>query len=409
MNSNDFVKRLFCDYYIGEYSSYGSYSSVEKREFGFQLFEGWMLRHKNFQNHDELREFLQNSVPSDAYYSCAYYENPTADMDKKGWLGADLIFDIDADHIPTLCNKIHDEWKCSDCHSRDKGPVPETCPACGSKKLEVKTWPCEVCLDSAKTETTKLIDMLVSDFGFSKKEIRVFFSGHRGYHVHIENDAIKGLEAIGRKEIVDYVLGLGYDFLFHGLNGKERKIVELRGPRVSASGWDKRVFDSACNFVRNAKKEDFSGMGLRGNLVDILLENRDAILKNWEDLGSLCVVKGVSSETLKKIMGLCLQNLSAKIDTVVTTDIHRLIRLPNTLHGKTGMKKVEFSVADIGNFDPFTNAITFRKGNVTVFVASAPEFRLQDETFGPYQQQKVDLPTAAALLLVCKGKAEVAE
>ncbi len=54
---------------------------------------------------------LAETVPSDVYHSCAYYENPDFDMDKKGWIGADLVFDIDADHIPTTCNKIHDEFQ----------------------------------------------------------------------------------------------------------------------------------------------------------------------------------------------------------------------------------------------------------------------------------------------------------
>jgi len=100
---------------------------------------------------------------------------------------------------------------------------------------------------------------------------------------------------------------------------------------------------------------------------------------------------------------------SAKIDTVVTTDIHRLIRLTGTLHGKTGFKKVEFSVSDLDDFDPFKSAIAFKGSAVTVFVSDAPEFRIGDEIFGPYKIQKVELPTAAALLLVCKSRAEVLE
>ena len=38
--------------------------------------------------------------------------------------------------------------------------------------------------------------------------MHVFFSGHRGYHVHIENEAVRSLDAMARKEIVDYVTGL---------------------------------------------------------------------------------------------------------------------------------------------------------------------------------------------------------
>ncbi|MHA1873927.1 MAG: DNA primase catalytic subunit PriS, partial [Candidatus Heimdallarchaeaceae archaeon] len=89
---------MFSRYYLENYPLNNSISEIERREFGFTSFEGWMLRHKSFKNSSELKEFLQRSVPSDAYYSCAYYEDPEAEMDRKGWLGADLIFDIDADH-----------------------------------------------------------------------------------------------------------------------------------------------------------------------------------------------------------------------------------------------------------------------------------------------------------------------
>jgi len=100
---------------------------------------------------------------------------------------------------------------------------------------------------------------------------------------------------------------------------------------------------------------------------------------------------------------------SAKIDTVVTTDVHRLIRLTNTLHGKTGLKKIEISITDIERFDPFKSAIAFKEGTVKVLASDAPEFRLGDQTYGPYKNQQVELPTAAALLLLCKGRAEIKE
>jgi hypothetical protein len=60
-------------------------------------------------------------------------------------------------------------------------------------------------------------------------------------------------------------------------------------------------------------------------------------------------------------------------------------------------------------FDPFKSAVAFKIGTVGVFVSDAPEFRLGDETFGPYKNRKVELPTAAAVLLICKGRAEVVE
>jgi DNA primase small subunit len=187
--SLNLIRSFFGEYYREKYFSEMP-SKMDRREFGFALFEGFMLRHKSFSTPEELKSFLEISIPMDAYYSCAYYENPTAEMDRKGWIGADLIFDVDADHIPTDCDKVHDEWTCSACGFVGKGVTPEKCPICNGEKFNVTTWPCETCLESAKTETIKLLDMLMDDFGFSNREIYVFFSGHRGYHVQIESETV---------------------------------------------------------------------------------------------------------------------------------------------------------------------------------------------------------------------------
>ena len=410
MNPINFIQETFRKYYMRNYSLDDSLSMTDRREFGFVLFEGWMLRHKSFKHYDELKEFLQNSAPSDAYYSCAYYEDPEAEMDRKGWLGADLIFDIDADHVPTSCKKVHDTWVCGDCDFSGKGVVPRKCPICGSEKFHVKTWLCEVCLGSAKTETVKLLDMLMSDFGFSEKEIRVFFSGHRGYHVHVESEVVKTFDAVARKEIVDYVSGLGFEAVFHGLGEKGVRMAHvLRGPSLNDGGWRGRIAKGVYDFVLGAKGENLKRMGLKKNVIAAILKNKDMILKSWEDAGPWSAIKGVGFETWKKIAGFCAKSQSANVDTVVTTDIHRLIRLAGTLHGKTGLKKVEFPVSAIEDFDPFKSAVAFNKGTATVLVSDAPEFRLGDGVFGPYREQRVTLPTAAALLLICKGRAKVAE
>jgi len=377
---------------------------IEKREFGFASFDGWMLRHRSFKTTNELTTFLQNSTPRDAYFSCAYYADPEAEMEKKGWLGADLVFDIDADHIPTPCGKIHDEWNCGNCGFSGKGITPQMCPKCGGEKFDTSTWPCEVCLDSAKTETLKLIDFLMYDFGFSEKEIQVFFSGHRGYHVHVESEAIRSLDSMARKEIVDYITGLGLDIAYFGLT--DGKV--LHGPNIRESGWKGRIAKGVYDFILNAKEEDFKQVGLQAN-AELLVRNKNKLLKSLEGVGTWSTVKGVAFGTWKRLVDHCINTISAKIDTVVTTDIHRLIRLTDTLHGKTGLKKVEFALSELSTFDPFKNAIAFKGGAAKVFVSHIPKFRLGDEVFGPYRSQEVELPTAAALLLVCKGRAKVIE
>ena len=113
MSSRDWVYEKFSTYYRNPRYTFPSPQSFSQREFAFLLFkERAMVRHKTFSNPASLCSFVRERIPSDIYHSCAYYENPEADMDKKGWSGADLVFDIDADHIPTSCGKLHDEWKC---------------------------------------------------------------------------------------------------------------------------------------------------------------------------------------------------------------------------------------------------------------------------------------------------------
>jgi DNA primase small subunit len=368
--------------------------------------ERFMVRHKSFEKIIDLRSALSEIVPSDVYHSCAYYENPDFDMDKKGWLGADLVFDIDADHIPTSCNKIHDEFKCSKCGFNGRGITPETCPACGGTKFETKTWPCELCIKSAREETSKLIDMLNNDFGFSLDELHVFFSGHRGYHVHVEDEAVRSLDSMARKEIVDYIIGLGTK-LFE----KELKKASTDTKfRLHDFGWNRRLKMGMKTFLSNARQEDFVKMGFKDKKkIDLIVGKKDTLIDRCLDEGYWAGFFGVGDGTWMKMAEYIQDQQSAKIDTVVTTDIHRLIRMNGTLHGKTGLKKVEFPAKNLEDFDPFSGAVAFKKGEVKVLVYDVPEFRLGGETFGPYKNETKELPVAAAVMLICKGRAKVAD
>jgi DNA primase small subunit len=408
MDSREFVYLKFCEYYRDPSTEIPAPIQFDQREFAYLSFkERFMMRHKRFDNFTTFKNHLKENTPSDVYHSIAYYENPDFEMDKKGWIGADLVFDIDADHIPTTCDKIHDEWKCVKCGFIGKGPTPETCPACEAQKFENKTWPCEVCIASAREETRKLLDMLWNDFGFSDDELHVFFSGHRGYHVHVENEAVKSLDAMARKEIVDYVTGTGLALL-------EKDSESTRGKRKKSGsdvftlhdyGWNKRLKLGMQSFVKTATKEDLKNIGLKNYAA--ILDNKELIQKRINE-GRWAGVNDVSVQTWRKIAEHVLDLQSSKIDTVVTTDIHRLIRMNGTLHGKTGLKKVEFPAEDLETFDPFSGAVAFKKGEAKVLVSNAPKFKMGGKEYGPYQNQTVELPTAVVVMLICKGRAEVA-
>jgi len=406
-----FVRDKFAEYYQKHSSIVQPPASIEKREFGFLLFkERIMLRHKGFRDVDALRSFLKTIAPSDVYYSSAYYERPEVEMGEKGWLGANLIFDIDADHIPTPCAKTHDTWVCGNCGVVGRGVSPRKCPSCGGQKFDEKTWPCEVCLECAKAETMKLIDILTKDFGFSSEELRVAFSGHRGYHVHVESEEVQALDSLARKEIVDYVVGIGLETRFHGLEETgENKSRVLAGPDLYDSGWRGRIARGTYDFLLTATPEELEKLGLTKKVIDTVIQHKETLLQSWKEKGPWGIIKGIGAESWRKIAQHGAEKQSAKIDTVVTTDIHRLIRLANTLHGKTGLKKIEMPITGIEHFDPLESAVAFKEGTITVLVSSAPQFRLGEEIYGPYEVEKVELPTAVALLLLCKGVAKVEE
>jgi len=408
--SQSFIRDKFADYYKQNSASIMAPSSLERREFGFLLLEKKvMLRHKGFRDVDSLRSSLATIVPSDVYYSSAYYERPEEEMKAKGWLGADLIFDIDADHIPTPCATVHDFWVCTGCGASGRGVHPSACPACGGGKFKEKSWPCEICLEAAKVEAIKLIDVLTDDFGFSSEVLTVAFSGHRGYHVHVESESVRGLDSLGRKEIVDYVMGIGLEAEFHGLGKSATSDRRVSGPDLNDRGWRGRVAKGTYDFLLTASKEELIQSGLKTLHVNSLVKHREALLKSWNLKGPWGVIKNISPETWRKIAQYGVEKQSVKIDTVVTPDINRLIRLPNSLHGKTGLKKIVLPITDIEDFDPLKSAVAFNGGAVTVHVSEAPQFRVEDEIYGPFERQKIELPTAAALMLLCKGVAKVVQ
>jgi len=56
---------------------------------------------------------------------------------------------------------------------------------------------------NAVEEVLKLIELLESDFGFS--DFDVFFSGGRGYHVHVYDDGVEALSKDARQDMIEYL------------------------------------------------------------------------------------------------------------------------------------------------------------------------------------------------------------
>ncbi len=374
----EFITKLIREYYRNAANI--APAAIEQREFGFGNYEKKISqRHFAFGSEKELKGYLVKNAPPYVSYSAAYYRYPDArPMETKEWHGAELIFDLDSTELNLPCQKEH-------------GSI----------------WVCKDCLQGIKDETIKLIeDFLIPDFGFSEQEISINFSGNRGYHLHITKPSVLKLSADARKEISNYISGMGMDFSeFFPTSGTRG--AKLVGPKPDDAGWGGKI---ARSFVASLEKgpEKLASLGIDLPTAKKLYAKRALIelgIKggNWD----MVYIKK-KTEFWKRISDKQAIMQSDMIDKSVTGDTSRLIRLPGTIHGETGLiaKKIG-SLEELKKFDPMKDAIAFRNGEGTVEVESAMGFQMNGRTFGPYKHEHVRLPTYAAVYLILKGVAKV--
>jgi DNA primase small subunit len=365
-------------------------------------------RHIGFRSVEALLKDLVTIAPHSVYHSAAFYEIPVArHMDEKGWQGAELIFDIDADHLDVACTNDHDAWRCNnpECLETGTGKAPDVCPRCEGQSFSTRKWICNKCLDVAKEHTLKLYDeFLIDDFGIKPENIQLNYSGHRGYHVRVRDPRIFKLSSEGRVEIIHYISGMGLD---------GEKLVVPRGavsviPVRTQPGWSGKLADAMLEFIRNIETYD-------GNerWVKPLKTHRVAAIKGLSRQPPVLSseVRGVGLKSWQEIAMKAAPYYGGEIDVPVTHDIHRVIRLIGSLNGKTGFTVNLLTRDTIDDFDPFSDAIGLSDGTLKVKISEkrnkVPQFRIGDDIYGPFQDETVELPKPAAVLLLCKGVATV--
>ena len=332
---------------------------VESREFGYIPFGGGMVRHLSFKSKGEALAEILTPSPSAVYGSNARYESPARPIEEKGWLGAELIFDIDATDIPTPCKKGHDLWYCEKCHASGRVPRPAKCTKCGGPAVEFHGT-CETCLAAAKEHSIRVIGFLADDFGVDRGAVRLYFSGNRGYHLHIFDERFNPLDQQARGEIAEY----------------------MRGSSLPLS-------QSIASSLRRQPPTGPRGAGWAGRIIGYVDERR----QDYEG-------------TLQRLVSEAISSQRAMVDSSVTTDIHRVFRLAGTLHGNTGMSKARVEAAE--RFDPQEDPVVLSSKPVTVKVDFSPRFRLKHRDFGPFiKPETVELPTYAAVSILTRGLGEV--
>jgi len=394
-------------------------------------------RHQGYKSTDNLLRNLAKIAPHSIYHSAAFYGFPTAiKMHEKEWMGAELVFDIDADHLDLKCANDHDAWRCNNptCGKTGTGKPPEICPVCGdawycenptcgkigsgaipkacpdckgktSRKLHgfsSRKWICNKCLNVARKHTMKLYDeFLVDDFGFDPDKIQINYSGHRGYHIRVHDPKVYTLDSNARIEIVHYVMGSG----FRG----DKAIISQGGgsliPSRDIPGWSGKVADAMVEFIQNI--DTYTG---KEKWVKHLKEKKvaaiDMLQRPRPVLSSK--VKGVGIKSWQEIAEKSVVLFGSEIDRPVTHDIHRVIRLIGSLNGKTGFTVTELTRDQLDTFNPFNEAIAFNEGTLNVRFHKGPKipaFVINDEKYGPFSGESVELPIGAAVFVLSKGVA----
>lgn len=375
-------------------------SRFGRREFGFMYFDrDFMQRHMSFSNPTEMRKFMIAQVPKHSYYSTAYYRRPNAPtMEEKGWMGADLIFDLDADHLE------------------------------GAEDMSYSQM-----MDQIKKEMINLIDsFLYNDLGFDEKDVGIYFSGGRGYHAHIELNDVTGLGSHERREIVDFVTsnGLDIDRVFRQEN-VVRSVVNVKGqernnistfrtiPPEDSGGWWLRMRNGLKDVVNDVCDQDTKDLKRTYPSIksmspktiesyrDDLIKSRDVIFVN----NRMATLKKGTQDMLIKIMKEDVAyRLSGEVDEPVTADIKRLIRLPGSLHGKTGLKVMPITRDELNGFDPLMDALpeSYTSDPITVNVKRKTNIKINGERFD-LDIGVTEVPEYAAVFLVGRRIADIGD
>jgi DNA primase small subunit len=269
-----------------------------------------------------------------------------------------------------------------------------------------------VCKDALE----RLLSFVEDDFDFD--DVTVVFSGGRGYHVHVRDEGVQRLDREARREIVEYVRPSGLELddvvttrVAAGAIGRE---TPADSPRLDTTGgWSRRVHArllALVDEVRAADEEtarerlqEFEGIGSGSSekLREVFEDRYDEIAAGNID------VHGRVKHLARLLAAETIEAEAAPIDEPVTTDINRLIRLPGSVHGGSGLAVTRIERDELDAFDPLVDAVpeTFRGRDIAVEVTDGGEVQLDGDSF-TLQEGTRSVPEHLGVFLMCRGRAE---
>ena len=400
MDEEAFLKERFRSYYAKTMVQHPP--AVVKREFGVGVFgKKISQRHLSFASLDLFNAFLRGQTPFFVSYSPGYYRDPAArPMEAKGWEGGDLVFEFDSDDLKTDCKERHDSWVCTQCLASGKGNL-KACTSCGSA-AKVEEWVCPDCLAAVKKQSLVLLDWLQNDLGFSEG-LGINFSGSKGFHLHVRSDAARQLPPPARIEILDFLTGHGLDLEAMGFAERNKQLFGVSFSK--AKGWQKKILLQVLNLL---EQNDASALAVAGSVsirtAQKMLERKDFFLESL-CAGVFPAVGAKGNAFWLSVLQNAASDLKLNVDRQTSLDKFKIVRVPQTLHGSTGLAASVVSPDGFKSFEALSQSVVFSDEPVPVWVAKTPKFFLKNEWFGPFEEETVSLPEFAAVFLLSRQSA----
>lgn len=380
--TREYLEGRFGDYYRS--ADLVEPPAADEREWGYIPWSTGgttMVRHQSLLDVGDLGSFLARTGPRHTYFSAARYDDPGARrMDEKEWVSADLVFDLDADHLPSV------------------DPAETAYPEM---------------LDACKDALVRLLDILDDDFSFADTE--VVFSGGRGYHVHVRDRGVRSLDSEARREVVDYVRGIDLDV--DGIVDTVSRGGTTRREMRTEGGWGKRTHEALVDFADELRDLDEEEALARLQELDGIGEGRATTILGAFERSPEAVREGnveAGGPGLRRLVDALARrtvtNQSAPIDEPVTTDTKRLIRLPGSLHGGTGLVVKPIDEDAIDDFDPLVDAVPerFRRRRILVDVTAPGPVGVGDDSF-TVDEGVNSVREYVGVFLMARGRAEKAK
>lgn len=403
-------------YILSKFKEYYSKNSVScivdisKREFGTGHFNSKISqRHLSFTTLESFNTYLKTNTPFYVSYSTSYFKFPDRrPMENKIWEGSDIVYEFDSDDFDLPCHDRHNTWECKNPECKEWGyGNKQFCIKCNSP-TKITEWTCDECLGKAKEDTLKLISFLEKEFKLDPLTFIISFSGSKGYHVRITDPKIISLSKSARLQMMNYILANDLNLEKLGFI-KEKRYWKV--PSINqAYGWSRKILTGIEDILKKyTEKQLINDFSISSRKAKVIIDTKEDILNKLYHNNILSISFNGSEKFIEDLISFTINKNRLKIDPQSSSDIFKIMRVPETIHGGSGFLSTYIkTVEDLKNFDPFKTPVVLFSENFKKIklLKPTPKFRLVDNFYGPFNPGEVlSLPEHVSIYLVLKGVA----